>query len=315
MQEWVISHPSILGDGVRVVTFEFDRWTSKAGDPRDRLDVLGLDQTGRLVVAELKRGTAPDTTEMQAIKYAAMASRFTVEALVGRYIEFAARQGHSVVPEEALDELQEHAGRELADDGLKSPRIVLAAEGFGVTTTTAAVWLSEQGVDITLMTYRAYRLPDGQVVVSTSQLFPVPNAEDMTAGPKSKEASAAVQDLGDTPWTAEELTRLIGVASDCTLQVLDRLAAAPEKQLDAHQLAQPEFEAKNVYGSLGGLVYSARRRFERNNAPLTFIHTADGWRYLMTAEQAADWSAARGVVDEETLTVEESQPLGATPTT
>jgi len=54
---------------------------------------------------------------MQAIKYAAMASRFTVEALVGRYIEFAARQGHSVVPEEALDELQEHAGRELADDG------------------------------------------------------------------------------------------------------------------------------------------------------------------------------------------------------
>ena len=46
----------------------------------DRLDLLGLDEDGSLV-AELKRGPAPDTVEMQAIKYAAFASRFTVETL------------------------------------------------------------------------------------------------------------------------------------------------------------------------------------------------------------------------------------------
>lgn len=26
LQEWVLAHPEIIGDGVLVVTFEFDRW-------------------------------------------------------------------------------------------------------------------------------------------------------------------------------------------------------------------------------------------------------------------------------------------------
>jgi hypothetical protein len=40
----------------------------------DRLDILGFHISGELVVAELKRDRAPDTVEMQAIKYAAMVS-------------------------------------------------------------------------------------------------------------------------------------------------------------------------------------------------------------------------------------------------
>src|SRR5262249_16527161 len=70
LQEWVISHPEILGPEVLIVAFEFDRWmASSGGRERDRLDVLGLGRDGRLVVAELKRDRAPDTSEMQAIKY------------------------------------------------------------------------------------------------------------------------------------------------------------------------------------------------------------------------------------------------------
>jgi hypothetical protein len=44
-----------------VVTTEFDRWALGSERIRDRLDVLFLDSTGALVVAELKRGEAPDT--------------------------------------------------------------------------------------------------------------------------------------------------------------------------------------------------------------------------------------------------------------
>jgi hypothetical protein len=75
LQAWVIAHPEILGPGVMIVSFEFDRWASVGGPQKDRLDVLGLGADGRLVVAELKRGAAPDTVDMQALKYAAMASR------------------------------------------------------------------------------------------------------------------------------------------------------------------------------------------------------------------------------------------------
>jgi RecB family endonuclease NucS len=81
LQEWVRAHPEILGPGVRIVTYEFDRWVSGSGSHGDRLDLLGLAEDGRLVLAELKRDGAPDTVEMQAIKYAAYASRFGVETL------------------------------------------------------------------------------------------------------------------------------------------------------------------------------------------------------------------------------------------
>jgi RecB family endonuclease NucS len=81
LQEWVRAHPQILGRGVKIVTYEFDRWASGAGAQSDRLDLLGLGQDGRLVLAELKRDGAPDTVEMQAIKYAAYASRFSAETL------------------------------------------------------------------------------------------------------------------------------------------------------------------------------------------------------------------------------------------
>src|SRR4051794_26022131 len=56
LQEWVLAQPQVLGDDVLIVTSEFDRWAGQDGTrTRDRLDVLGLDSSGRLVVAELKR--------------------------------------------------------------------------------------------------------------------------------------------------------------------------------------------------------------------------------------------------------------------
>ncbi|WP_328949275.1 hypothetical protein OG778_14505 [Streptomyces sp. NBC_00184] len=51
------------------------------GAARDRLDVLGLDATGRLVVVELKRGTADRDVHLQAITYAALVSRFDLGTL------------------------------------------------------------------------------------------------------------------------------------------------------------------------------------------------------------------------------------------
>ncbi len=155
LQEWVLNHPEILGPGIMIVTFEFDRWWAAGGDrERDRLDVLGLDTDGRLVVAELKRDRAPDTVEMQAIKYAAMASRFTEETLVDQHARFLQRTDREVTAEAARQLLIEHAG-DLDPEQLRRPRVVLVAGSFPSVTTATTVWLTEMGLDITLQRVQA----------------------------------------------------------------------------------------------------------------------------------------------------------------
>lgn len=85
LQEWVLANPEMLGEGVLIITSEFDQWESRIGREPDRLDVLGLGSDGHLVVAELKRDLTPDLVTMQAINYAARASRFTLEQIAEAY--------------------------------------------------------------------------------------------------------------------------------------------------------------------------------------------------------------------------------------
>jgi hypothetical protein len=134
LQEGVVAYPEILGPGVMVVAIEYDGWIV-AGDPqRDRLDVLGLDTDGRLVVAELKRGVAPDMVEMQAVKYAAMASRFKVESLAAAHASFSTRRNHPMTVDQAAEGLQSHADA-LTDETLKDTRVVVIAQGFPLSSS------------------------------------------------------------------------------------------------------------------------------------------------------------------------------------
>ena len=92
----MLVHPEMLGPDVKVVAFEFGRWTATSGAlARDRLDVLGLDRDGRLVVVELKRDQAPDTVDMQAL---------TSRSWRGE----GARRRHMKNPEAATPRMRQH---------------------------------------------------------------------------------------------------------------------------------------------------------------------------------------------------------------
>jgi hypothetical protein len=188
LQEWVISHPEILGSEIMIVTMEFDQWMSANAVNADRLDILGLHSSGELVVAELKRDKAPDTVEMQAVKYAAMASRFTAETLAEQHARYLTARGDTIDDDAAADLLARHA--DITPESLRRPRIVLLASDYPPTTSATAVWLSEMGIDITLMQYRAYRTGE-EISVSVSQLYPVPTVEDFTISPRQAEVRAS----------------------------------------------------------------------------------------------------------------------------
>lgn len=188
LQQWVIDHPAALAEGAMVVSFEFNKWTTSAGKSvADRLDVLAIDQEGRLIVAELKRDKAPDTVTMQAINYAAMVSRMSLDDLA---VVHAAHLGAATTPEQALDALREWAP-EVSDETLSPPRIVLLAGEFGPTVTNTALYLVEQGLDLRLVRYQLYRLANQQLVLSVSQLIPIPEAEEFMVRPKSSPTTQA----------------------------------------------------------------------------------------------------------------------------
>ncbi|QXC60785.1 MGMT family protein [Aquihabitans sp. G128] len=184
LQEWVIAHPEILGPDVLVITFEYDRWRSSTGDrERDRLDVLGIDRDGRLVVAELKRDKAPETVEMQAIKYAALASRFTEDDLVEQLARsLRQRTGSAVEEDEARATLLDWVV-ELDAEVLSQPRIVLVAGSFPPVVTSTVHWLNQMGVHITLQSVQAYRVFEDRTIVTVSQLYPLPEVEELLVSP------------------------------------------------------------------------------------------------------------------------------------
>jgi hypothetical protein len=238
LQEWVLAHPQILGDDVLVVAFEFDRWQSGTDGTRerDRLDVLGLGADGRLVVAELKRDRAPDTVQMQAIKYAAMASRFTEESLVEHYVRFRARAGEPVDEDTARAEFVAHAG-ELDPESLRRPRLVLVAGAFPPVVTATAVWLTEMGLDISMQRVQAYRVFGDRVIVTVSQLFPVPDVEEFTVSPLRAQAQAVGERRrqGREKSTVQRLVAAQAIPDGTTLTLRPTSEVPPEvrEQLEA----------------------------------------------------------------------------------
>lgn len=271
LQEWVLANPDILGSDVRVLSFEFDWWTGSGGSrERDRLDVLGIDTAGRLVVAELKRDRAPNTTDTQAIRYAAMASRFTSDTLAAAHARFLSARGEPTDADAALRVIEDHAGGELDTELLRRPRIVLVAADFPAALTASVVWLTEMGIRVELVHYRAYRA-GGEVALVVSRLWPVADVEDFTVSPDAVEAAS--------PAARSEVRRRAGSA---VKRLVDAAALENGTVLELNATTEVDAEARDQIAAWVEADPERGRATWHNdaNAPLEWHH--DGQRYTPT---------------------------------
>lgn len=181
LQRWVEDHPEMIGDDLLLITTEFNRWELKQEKVADRLDVLFLDSDGHPLVAELKRGEAGDTTELQALKYAAYCSSLRSDELAEEYAAY-----HETSPEDAHEAIVEHAPS-LADGEPGAVRVQLLAGRFGPAVTSVVLWLNDLGLDIGCVELRARKVGSDKAVLVSRQILPPPEAADFLVRRRKRE--------------------------------------------------------------------------------------------------------------------------------
>ena len=224
LQRMLRDKPEVLEEGLLIISEEFGNWQ----DSNRRIDLLGLDAEGRLVVIELKRGETGGHMDLQAIRYAAMAANMTYEQTVATYQAYLDKRGNEEGSyDDANDaevKIQEHLGIQEPDDQAihtEIPRIILASEDFGKELTTCVMWLNDSWLRNAKQEIKCVRLQPHkngeEILIEASVVIPLP------------EASAYQTQLG----LREQETRVVGSGQVQNIQGADAfqesVERAPEK--------------------------------------------------------------------------------------
>jgi hypothetical protein len=240
LEKWVVDHPEVLGDNVRIVTTQYGRWSSDSGDlAKERLDILGLDSSGQLVVVELKRGI-DQNVHMQAITYAALVAGFSKTTLADAHAEYLNRRRESdkVSGAEAAELLNEHVDGTWEDDVLTVPKIILLAEDFTAQTYTTVTWLSNltPNLSIEMHTVNAFVFEDQRPCIVFRRLFPAvdPSTRVLTPGVAATSAASVATKI------AEKKRR---IRSTYTLYDTGVIPEGEQIVLNLHTWIDPELAA------------------------------------------------------------------------
>lgn len=253
LQRLIRSRIDMIVDGVMVVAEEFGAFT----DARRRIDLLGVDREGRLVVIELKRTADGGHLELQALRYAAMVSVMTFDDLVEHHEHYLAQ-----VEPDAVDDARSRLAEFLEDAGgedavlSREVRLVLVAAGFDREITTTVLWLSDvYGLDIRCVRLTPYKVGE-RLLLDVQQIIPLPEASELTVQIRRKQTQARAANTDGRDWTQYEVITPQGRSGPLRKRwaVLTMATALHNAGVTAHQLttAIPRSRFLPVEGVLTG---------------------------------------------------------------
>ena len=155
LEETLVKNPGLLMPGLTLV----GRQTPTPGGP---LDLLGVDEHGKLVVFELKRGTLSREAVAQVIDYASYLDAMELAELA-EYI--SERSGEHGI--EKIEDFQEWHSQDFGELGtLKPLRMFLVGLGTDDRTERMVRFLAENsGMDISLLTFHGFAY-DGKTLLA-----------------------------------------------------------------------------------------------------------------------------------------------------
>ncbi|MYD55113.1 MAG: DUF91 domain-containing protein [Chloroflexi bacterium] len=155
-EDMLVQCADMLGDDVTLIARQL---TTVSGP----LDLLGVDQDGKLVVYELKRGATPREAITQAIDYASWLDSLEFDELARRVSD---HQASGI--DRGFDDFDDWYTEQFAEDQaeqLRPTRIVVVGLGIEPGAERMAHWLADKGVDIEAITFHAFE-HDGRTVLA-----------------------------------------------------------------------------------------------------------------------------------------------------
>jgi len=171
LQRLLAKQFQLLSEDILIISEEFCDWE----DSKRRIDLLGLDRNGKIVVIELKRTITGGHMELQALRYAAMVSSMNIDQIVRTYDKHLKNNGnYDLIADE---EIYKFINEEYAEDIGIEVRIILVSSEFSKEITSTVLWLNENGLDIECYKIKPYKLNE-KLILEIQQIIPLPEAED-----------------------------------------------------------------------------------------------------------------------------------------
>lgn len=171
LQRLLAKQIEILSENILIISEEFCNWE----DSKRRIDLLGIDSNGKIVVIELKRTITGGHMELQALRYAAMVSAMNPEQIIETYDNYLKKNGN---PErDAKDEISKFVNEDAVLDIGSEVRIILISSEFSKEITSTVLWLNTNGIDIKCFKVKPYKLNE-KMILDIQQIIPLPEAED-----------------------------------------------------------------------------------------------------------------------------------------
>ncbi|HSH01031.1 MAG TPA: hypothetical protein VLL52_00845 [Anaerolineae bacterium] len=176
LEDWLEQNPAVLTDGEPVLIISRQPMTSHNGVP----DLIGLDAEGNTLLIELKRGESPRDVIAQALEYTAWLASLdqnALQVLANNY--FASKNSEHNLATAWQETFGNEIGGEDVTTAVTLPanitlnvrqRIFVVIEGVNERILDVARYLRSVDVDITLISFRYYRIEGNDEVLDIERL-------------------------------------------------------------------------------------------------------------------------------------------------
>ena len=250
LEETLVRNPDLLIPGLRLV----GRQTPTEGGP---LDLLGVDEDGRLVVFELKRGTLSRDAVAQIIDYASdLDSKSDVE--LAEHI--ATHSGAGSI--ENIDDFEEWYGENTEAqslDSLRPLRLFLIGLGADDRTERMVRFLADNsGMDISLLTFHGFAYNDKTFLARQVEVEAAADSGQrrarryVTTAERRERLARRVEDSG--------VSEIFGTARDMFREDWPRSSTSPGVYGLSIQLQRRSYARIDIWKGGVGIVFFSRAK-------------------------------------------------------